>query len=115
MDTIPQNKQQEATQKFIREPLDSSLTEHIEGNAPVSIKELPVKWLAIFRSRGNGFCNHIAERVVVKEVSIVPRIEDPEKIEGKVVCEVDVKPEMCNADGVLDQGAMIFLIDEFVA
>jgi acyl-coenzyme A thioesterase 13 len=92
MDTVPRNKQQEATRKFILEPLDPSLTAHIDGNAPVSIKELPVKWLAIFRSRGNGFCHDIAERVVVTEVSIGPRIENPEKIEGKVVCEVEVRP-----------------------
>ena len=112
MNTAPQSAQQEATRKYVLEPLDPSLTAHIEGNAPVSIKELPVKWLTIFRGRGNGFCYDIAPKVVVKEVSIVPRIENPEKVEGKVVCEVEITPgKFCSITEILSK----FMTDSYLA
>jgi acyl-coenzyme A thioesterase 13 len=95
---VPLTKQQQATQAFLSTPLDASLTGGIIGNAPVSIKELPVKWLAIFRSRGNGYCNDVAERLKVTEVSIGKSAEDPQKLEGMTACEVEVTP-----------GAMILL------
>jgi acyl-coenzyme A thioesterase 13 len=85
-------KQQQATQAFLSTPLGPSLTNDILGNAPISVKELPVKWLAIFRSRGNGYCNSVAEKLKVTEVSIGASAEDPQKLEGMTACEVEVTP-----------------------
>ncbi|KAH6914651.1 hypothetical protein BKA70DRAFT_1368572 [Coprinopsis sp. MPI-PUGE-AT-0042] len=100
----PVTEAQKRQQEFLISPLPSTLTSHIRGNAPAGIKELPVKWLAVFRHRGNSM------RVV--EVDIVPSVDDEEKIEGRVVVEVDVIPEMRSAEGVLHQAALVFLIDE---
>ncbi|KAF6761928.1 hypothetical protein DFP72DRAFT_591708 [Ephemerocybe angulata] len=112
MDAIPRNEQQEETQQFLALPLDASVIEAIEGNAPIHIKELPVKWLAVFRSRGNGFCNAVAEKVKVTETWVVPSVEDPGRLEGKVVCEVEATPDMCNSEGNVHEGVLVFLIDE---
>jgi len=84
------NKAQDFAQQFLRERLDAEEMSLVKGNTPIHIKELPIKWLTIFRSRGNGFCNDIAERVAVKEVWLVPSADHPEKLEGKVVVEVEV-------------------------
>jgi acyl-coenzyme A thioesterase 13 len=88
----PATEAQKRQHEFLVSPLPPTLTSHIQGNAPASIKELPVKWLAVFRSRGNSFAHSIAERMQVVEVDIVPNIDDEEKMEGRVVIEVDVTP-----------------------
>ena len=130
----PLTKQQQAVQTFLSTSLDASLTDNIIGNAPFPIKELPVKWLAIFRSRGNGYCNDVAEKLKVTEVSIGTSAEDPQKLEGMTACEVEVTPgalillgperpphspavlaDMCTAQGAVHQGVIMFLIDELVA
>ena len=72
--------------------LPDSVTADITGNAPVEIKELPIKWLTFFRGKGTGFAGPIVSRVKVRDVSILPSSEDPLKLEGKVTCEVEVTP-----------------------
>ncbi|KAG6836388.1 hypothetical protein H0H93_008533 [Arthromyces matolae] len=62
----------------------------VEGNAPPEIKQVPLKWLAVFRRRKVSFANSIAHRVKVTEVSILKSPDDEHRIEGKVVCEIDV-------------------------
>lgn len=88
----PATEAQQRQHEFLASPLPPSLTSHIRGNAPVSVKELPVKWLAVFRSRGNSFAHFIAEKMSVVEVDIVPSADDEKKVEGRVVVEVDVTP-----------------------
>lgn len=112
MDPVPLNEAQEMTKLFLETPLDASITDNILGNAPPRVKELPVKWLAIFLNSGNGFCGQLADSLKVTEVWIVPSANDPEKLEGKVVCEIVVTPGMCTPNGVLHQGMTGFLIDE---
>ncbi|EAU84249.1 hypothetical protein CC1G_08179 [Coprinopsis cinerea okayama7 len=109
---IPLRKNQQETDNFLRSPLPDAVTRDIRGNAPKAVKELPVKWLAVFRNRGNAFSHHIAERMKVTDVDIVTSVDDGHKIEGRVVVEVEVTPEMCDGEGVMHQGALVFLIDE---
>ncbi|KAG6917680.1 hypothetical protein DXG01_001655 [Tephrocybe rancida] len=61
----------------------------VAGNAPREIKEVPLKWLALFRARKVSFANPIAHRIKVVEVSVVQNPEDEKRIEGRVVCEID--------------------------
>ncbi|KIM36046.1 hypothetical protein M413DRAFT_449377 [Hebeloma cylindrosporum] len=98
--------------ELLRSPLPTGLVAGISGNAPNEIKELPVRWLMIFRKDGKGFAGAIAGRVKVTEVSVVPHPADPLKLEGKVVSEIDVTEDMCNSSGVVDDGCIAFLIDE---
>lgn len=64
----------------------------IKGNVPAKIKEIPVKWLALFRNEGKSFGGSISGRLRVTEVSVLPNVDDPLKMEGKVVCEIEVTP-----------------------
>ncbi|PPQ65513.1 hypothetical protein CVT24_010809 [Panaeolus cyanescens] len=97
---------------FLETRLPEELMAGITGNVPIEIKELPVKWLGVFRRKGKGFSGNIAKRLQVKDVSILPSVDDPEKLEGIVTCEIDVTPDMCNAQGLLDQGCIVYLLDE---
>ncbi|KAJ3562825.1 hypothetical protein NP233_g9335 [Leucocoprinus birnbaumii] len=97
---------------FLQGPLAEGLIANITGNAPQEIKELPVKWLMIYRARGNSFSCQIADRIKVVDVSVVPNVDDPLKNDGRVTTEIEVTPDMCNAQGVLHDGCKVFLIDE---
>lgn len=76
--------------QLLQLPLPAELLAGISGNAPNEIKELPVKWLTIFRKDGKGFGGAIAGRLKVTEVSVVAHPDDPLKAEGKVITEIDV-------------------------
>lgn len=81
---------------FIQEPLPKEYVEHVTGNVPDEIKEIPVKWLMIYRHRGNSFACKIAERIKVVDVSVVPNVDDPLKKDGRVTTEIEVTPgEWC--------------------
>ncbi|KAF9445329.1 hypothetical protein P691DRAFT_795618 [Macrolepiota fuliginosa MF-IS2] len=97
---------------FLLQPLPRESMRYITGNAPQDIKEIPVKWLAIYRHRGNSFACNIAQRIKVVDVSVVPNVDDPLKKDGRVTTEIEVTPDMCNPKGVLHDGCKVFLIDE---
>ncbi|KAG5639027.1 hypothetical protein H0H81_007640 [Sphagnurus paluster] len=75
--------------------LSDELLASVAGNAPRKVKEAPLKWLAIFRSRDNSFANAVAQRIRVAEVSVVKNPEDPRRKEGRVVCELEVTKGVC--------------------
>ncbi|KAF8958497.1 hypothetical protein BDZ97DRAFT_1841709 [Flammula alnicola] len=98
--------------EFLQSRLPEDVIAGITGNASPEIKEIPLKWLSVFRNKGKGFAGDIAGRVRVTDVSIVASVDDPLKMEGKVTMEITVTPDMCNGQGVLDEGCIVFLIDE---
>ncbi|KAF8806194.1 hypothetical protein BYT27DRAFT_7191508 [Phlegmacium glaucopus] len=98
--------------EYFKSRLPDSMTAGITGNAPIEIKELPIKWLTLFRKKGKGFAGSVVSRVKVTDVSILPNTADPSRLEGKVTCEIDVTPDMCNEHGVLAQGCLVTLLDE---
>ncbi|KAH6902822.1 hypothetical protein BKA70DRAFT_1374281 [Coprinopsis sp. MPI-PUGE-AT-0042] len=57
---------------------------HIIGNAPDNVKRVQIP------SQGPIFGEEIHKRMVVTEVSIIPKIEEPKKNEGRVVIEMEV-------------------------
>ena len=69
---------------------DDDVIAAVAGNAPREVKEIPLKWLAVFRSREVSFAKSVAHRIKVVEVSVVQNPDDRHKIEGKVVLEIDV-------------------------
>ena len=81
---------------FIKSRLPDELVYQVGGNAPREVKEVPLKWLAIFRSRPGGFSNSIARRIKVVEVSIVKNHNDPFVEEGRMVSEIDVTEGECH-------------------
>lgn len=70
---------------------------HITGNASDEIKRLLAKPSAFFTNlpppdtHGLIFGQSITERLVVTGVSVHSKTEEPEKLEGRVVCEITVK------------------------
>ena len=119
----------EAYRDYLATPLSPSATVHIEGNASRELKEVPLKWYNIFRTLGKGgFGCEAGKRIVVKEVSIQPTVDDPSKMEARLVCEIEVtagalqrrlkvgmliRADMCDGMGMLHQGCMAFLMDEY--
>lgn len=69
---------------------------HISGNASNKIKRLLARPSAIFANlpldvQGPIFGQSIMERLVVTEISVQGKIEEPTKLEGKVVLELTVE------------------------
>ena len=81
-----------SAQAFIKYPLDPEIVKMIKGNAPPEIKQMSLKWFMLFRQRGNSFVTSVEQRLGVTEVNIIQSLDDPKKLEGKVVCEVNVTP-----------------------
>jgi hypothetical protein len=74
--------------KFLYAPLPDEVVRQISGNATREVKEIAVKWLAVFTPE-NGFGSSISSPKVT-EVSIVENPQEPEQMQGIVVCEMDV-------------------------
>ncbi|KII94711.1 hypothetical protein PLICRDRAFT_82803, partial [Plicaturopsis crispa FD-325 SS-3] len=58
-----------------------------------------------------GFMLSVLRRMAVTDVSIVPKAEEPQKLESRVVCEMIVEEDMCNPYGHIHGGCSAFLID----
>ncbi|PPQ94831.1 hypothetical protein CVT25_007468 [Psilocybe cyanescens] len=93
-------------------------TSQVAGNAPEEIKRVlgdPRTFFASFLKPGerplNGFGKDIMERMTVTELSILQKAEEPEKMEGRAVLEVDVSEDMVNGGGNIHGGCSAFLID----
>lgn len=72
-------------------------TSKVAGNAPEEIKRIlgdPRTFFASFLKPGqrplNGFGKEIMERMIVTELAIVQKAEEPQRLEGRAVLEVDV-------------------------
>ena len=102
----------------------------ISGNAPVSLKEAAARWHQLLGLPGVPTFGYVArERIEIKEVSLEPSVDDPQKITTKMVTELDVAQgnlslkisisaliffclDMCDQYGLLSQGCMTSLLDE---
>ena len=63
----------------------------ISGNAPVSLKEAAARWHQLLGLPGVPTFGYVArERIEIKEVSLEPSVDDPQKITTKMVTELDV-------------------------
>ncbi|KAF8958496.1 hypothetical protein BDZ97DRAFT_1841700 [Flammula alnicola] len=99
---LPPGKQLAMKAEILETSIQPEEIGDITGNAPEYLKKAAVKWykiLGAFASTGYGHA--IRRRIQVKE-----------KICAKMVSELEILPDMCNAQGVLDQGCMTFLMDE---
>ncbi|KAF9480193.1 hypothetical protein BDN70DRAFT_877948 [Pholiota conissans] len=90
----------------------------IGGNAPDEIKRLlgnPRAFWATFLKPGqrplNSFGKAISDRMKVTELSIISKAEEPNKLEGRAVLELEVWEDMVNNGGNIHGGCSAFLID----
>lgn len=61
----------------------------IAGNGSPQAKQSIANILHFFSYTGTGFANSVGQRVKVIEVSVNKKAEDPVKLEGRVVCEIE--------------------------
>ncbi|KAG9218587.1 hypothetical protein CCMSSC00406_0001299 [Pleurotus cornucopiae] len=91
--------------------LDISLeVSNIAGNASPDIKAFVANPLWIANSE-TSFAIKIAKNIVVTEVSILPKNEEPLKKEARVVCEMAVTEDMLNGGGKIHGGCSATLVD----
>lgn len=62
----------------------------IPGNGSPEAKERIANILDYFHYSGRTFANGIGKRIKILEVSVNPKAEEPQKLEGRLVCEIDV-------------------------
>ncbi|KAG6334335.1 hypothetical protein ID866_4759 [Astraeus odoratus] len=99
-----------------RESVDVSL---IGGNASTELKKtffdvLCGRAKTVNAAGIRGFEYEIASRVVWKEMSVVNKADEPEKLEGRTVFEITVEDDMVNPLGALHGGCSGLLIDKHV-
>lgn len=74
-------------------------TSKIEGNASLEVKDFVanVFWeIMTNKLNGYGFAYSVGRRLRLKEISYMKKVEEPERMEGRVVVEIVVdkgKPE----------------------
>ncbi|GLB34270.1 putative thioesterase superfamily protein [Lyophyllum shimeji] len=98
-------------------PEDIDVT-RIAGNAPDHVKSFLADTSFFYEYAhtldgvtGPIFGESIMKRIVVTEVSVEKKAEEPRKLEGRVVCEVTVEDDMINGGGNIHGGCSAFLID----
>ncbi|KAF4575379.1 hypothetical protein EYR36_006738 [Pleurotus pulmonarius] len=83
---------------------------NIAGNASPELKAFVANPLWISNSE-TSFAIKIAKNIVVTEVSILPKNEEPLKKEARVVCEITVTQDMLNGGGKIHGGCSATLVD----
>ncbi|KJA29568.1 hypothetical protein HYPSUDRAFT_126084 [Hypholoma sublateritium FD-334 SS-4] len=90
---------------------------HVSGNAPDHIKRVLSNTTAFFANRqpdkikGKIFAEDMQKRFKVTEVSILRKVEEPNKLEGRVVVELEVMKDMLNIRHGIHGGCSAALID----
>ena len=69
---------------------DAAASQAIKGNLPPKVKHMLDSVLHELMARPNVFGAAIGERIVITEVSTVPKAEESSRSEARVVCEVTV-------------------------
>ncbi|KAI6127370.1 HotDog domain-containing protein [Pisolithus croceorrhizus] len=96
-----------------REHVDVSL---IAGNVSAELKEaffdVFCEQIKKVNAKGyKGFEPEIASRTVWKEMSVLTKVEEPEKLEARIVFEIIVEEDMVNPIRSLHGGCSALLID----
>ena len=63
----------------------------IAGNASDHVKQALAIGLNIFMGGGRGFADAIGGRLRIVSADVFRKADEPEKLEGKLVCEIDVE------------------------
>ncbi|KAL0950343.1 hypothetical protein HGRIS_010311 [Hohenbuehelia grisea] len=87
----------------------------VSGNASADVKAF-VSNLGFFTKspdapQSTRFSQAIAQRMDVTEVSILKKVEEPQKQEARVVCECIVEEDMLNGGGRIHGGCSATLVD----
>ncbi|KAF9562446.1 hypothetical protein CPC08DRAFT_706654 [Agrocybe pediades] len=101
------------TPSIPRTYIGGAVASDVPGSAPLRLKTETINWFKLLAKAGPAaFGYNLRRRLELKEVSLEPSRDDHENQAVKIVCELEVTPDMCNAEGVVEHGAMTFLMDE---
>ncbi|KAF8841575.1 hypothetical protein BDN67DRAFT_966993 [Paxillus ammoniavirescens] len=81
----------------------------IPGNASPQTKELVAQLLYVFTS--SGFGTRTGELLKLVDVSILPKLDEPQRQEARVVLEMTVSEDMLNGAGKVHGACLIHLVD----
>lgn len=70
--------------------VDESMLNSIKGNASDDVKKHLAAVLNIFMGRGSGFADSVGSKIKLTEIWIQPKVDEPERQEAKVICEITV-------------------------
>jgi len=87
---------------------------HISGNASDEVKKAfssPASFLTRPEASGQIFGASIVKKMVVTEISVDKKAEEPRKLECRFVLELTVGSDMVNGAGNIHGGCSAFLID----
>jgi len=82
--------------------------QHVQGNVPQEYKD---NIEVVFKTFSEGFARPISHRLKVTELEVHPKVEEPRKVEARVVFELEVAQDMVNGSGTLHGGCSAYLID----
>jgi len=119
---------------YLQVPLSHEIVAGIAGNASSEAKIVTLKWLSIFNAGRDAFALAVGQRLEITEVSVHAKSEEERVLQGRVVCEVDVREgevhaewfdiilglsistgsDMLNGSGKLHGGCSMYLLDMFV-
>lgn len=110
--------------------VDFGAADSIQGNTTKRTKWRVLSWLHTFTFRGTGFGNRIGSRAKITEISVNRMLNEPEKMEGKVIAEITITEgtlqneslerignthrrnvDMINTLGAMHAGCTMYLID----
>lgn len=83
----------------------------VGGNASQDTKAYITRMLSTLSTSRKSFAVDIGGRLVVTDISILKKSEEPSKLEGRVVCEITVDEDMINFGGNLHGGCSAYLVD----
>ncbi|THH07923.1 hypothetical protein EW146_g9164 [Bondarzewia mesenterica] len=92
-------------------PLSLEEAAKLRGNASPEAKQRAANGLYGLIVNGSGFADAVGRRIIVTEVCINKKAEEPQKSEAKVVCEITVNEDMINVAGNIHGGCSAFLVD----
>ncbi|GJE97118.1 PaaI family thioesterase [Phanerochaete sordida] len=81
------------------------------GNVPQELKDLEADWWARDREMGQSFARGIMSRLQVTEANILEDASLPGRREARLVFEIDVTPDMCNALQAMHGGCTATFVD----
>ncbi|KAL9713171.1 hypothetical protein Ac2012v2_004412 [Leucoagaricus gongylophorus] len=90
---------------------DAFRISRIKGNASDNVKRALANPAVYLHAYQPSFGAAITDRLICTEISLDKKLEEPAKLEAKVVVELEVKEDMLNGAAIVHGGCSAFLID----
>ncbi|KAF9645456.1 hypothetical protein BDM02DRAFT_3101293 [Thelephora ganbajun] len=85
--------------------------EKVPGEASLELKREVLRLWLLIQTNPDHFASSIGARLEPVEISVVPKREDAQVMEARIVAEIDVLPGMLNQVNFTHGGCIAYLID----